>query len=200
MLVFLDNSIFALYESWEKSQIFCCQECLTSGFLKERVDQFNDLVFGNCCLNRTRIVLQDTNQTLLNVRSVDVVRMLEEKIDPPGKVNSVILVSNGYLFEKLVSALKYFWDLVSDGSVFWGFTVSFDVLERLIQDEENFNQEFSHSCFDEDFLDCWVGSVAWWTNVFVVCSVDFTGQELNDVDDVSQLIVVKGFEEMVGVN
>jgi hypothetical protein len=118
LLVFLYDSIFAFDESREKSQVFCCQESLAPCLLKERIDEFNDFVLGNGRLNRSRVVLQNANQTFLNVRSVYVVGMLEEKVDPSREVNSVVFISDGNLLEKLVSALKNFRNFVSQGPVF----------------------------------------------------------------------------------
>lgn len=139
LLVFFDHSIFALDESWEKSQVFCCQKGLAPCLFKERIDELNDFVLGNGSLNRPWVVLQNTNQTFLNVGSVDVIGVLEEKVDPSREVNSVVFISNCNLLEKLIGAFEDFRDLVSQGPVFWRFTVSLDIFERFVQDEHNFN-------------------------------------------------------------
>ena len=126
--------------------------------------------------------------------------MFEEKVNPSWEINSIVLISNSNFFQKFIGALKDFGDLVSDGSVFWRFAVSFDVSEWLIENEENFNEKLGYACFYKDLLDGWVWRIAWWANVVVVCSVDLSRQQFNDVDYVGEFILFQFFEEMHCVN
>ena len=86
--------------------------------------------------------------------------MLEENVNPPGKVNSVVLITYSNLFEQLVSALENLRNLVPDCSVFRRLTVPFNILERLVKNKQNLNEQLSDSSLNKDLLNVGIGRVS----------------------------------------
>ena len=52
--------------------------------------------------------MEDAHKTRLNILSVDVLQVFQEKIDPASQIEAVLLVSHDYLFEQYVEPFEHF--------------------------------------------------------------------------------------------
>lgn len=109
--------------------------------LEEIIDQLIDSLLGDHSSDRNRIILEDIDQTLLDEWLVDVVRLLQEELNPPREVDLVLQEILDDLLDQDVGQFEDFRDLGADGSVLGELLAAEDLLEGVVEREDQLNDQ-----------------------------------------------------------
>ena len=116
-------------------------------------------IFVDRCFDWNWVVIEDADQTILDVRSIDVFRMIQEKVHPSGNINPIIFELDSYFLKQNIAVLEDFFYLFFDRPVLRWFVI-YDILKRLIQDVKDFDKDLSEANLNVYFLNVFLGCFA----------------------------------------
>jgi len=198
LLVFLENDIISSNESRKKTQMLGCQITLTifCRLCEEIIDEIFDDAVGDHGANRYRVVLQDVDQTFLDERLVDVVRLHQEEPDPPGKVDFVLEEVLDYLLHQDIRKLENLGNFKSDCPVLSDIVVAENLLEGLIEREDKFDNQLSNTSLHQNLLNLTNRTIARRLNITVISSIDLSNEQFQDGDERHKQILIE-FQEHI---
>lgn len=118
--------------------VLCC-------LLKEIINQLIDSLFGDLGSNGDWVVLKDVDQTFLDEWLVDVVRLLQEELNPAGEVDLVLQEIFYDLLDQDVGQFEDLRDLGADGSVLGELLAAEDLLEGIVEREDQLNDQLGNT-------------------------------------------------------
>jgi hypothetical protein len=170
---------------------------LLRGLLEEVVDELVNDVLGDHCANGDGVVLEDVDQALLDEGPVDVVRLLQEQLDPSREVDLVLQEVLHDFLHKDVAQLEDLSDLQANGAVLSDVVVAEDLLEGLVEREDELDDELGNAGFHQYLLHLQDRTVAGCLDVLVVGGVDLADQQFEDGDEGHQQILVESQEHVL---
>jgi len=162
VLIFLQNTSFAVDEGGKETKILCGEVSAPhAGSLSiEAFDQIIDFLLSDCRLDGFGVVLKYPHKALLNVLSVDVFRVLEEEVDPPRQVELVLLVTHHDFLQQLVNALENLLDSDPLGAVSRCLGVLLNEDKGNEEVVDDLYKQFSSARFNKNLLDERIGGVS----------------------------------------
>lgn len=111
--------------------------------LEEIIDQLVDSLLSDHSSDGDWVILEDIDQTLLDEWLVDVVRLLQEELNPPREVDLVLQEIFNDLLDQDVGQFENFREFGADGSVLGELLAAEDLLEGVVEREDQLNDQLS---------------------------------------------------------
>lgn len=114
--------------------------------------------------------------------------MFQEQIDPPRKIELVLLVSHNYLFQQFVGALEDVLDPDPLNTINRCLWIFFDEDKRYEEMVNVLNKQLSGASLHQYLLDKRIGSVSRRHDLSITSPIYLPGQQLQNIPNILQLL------------